>query len=111
MEFLSICTVKDIFFTLPPALCVQLMEASVAAVNQKKKEGVILEIYAIPGWNRYAVICEHDSGEDIVRTLSAMPMGGLMNYEVYPLSDYNEAMKAHIEATKAAEKMMPSPPR
>ena len=61
-------------------------------------------------WNRYAVICEHDSGEDIVKTLSAMPLGGLMNYEVYPMADYDVAMKAHIEATKAAEKMMPRPP-
>jgi len=37
--------------------------------------------------------------------------GSIFKIEIYPLADFNESMKAYIEMTKAAEKMMPSPPR
>ena len=83
------------------------MEASVAWVNQQRQAGVILEIYTVAGWGRTAVICEHESAEHLVQTLTGMPLAGFMNFEVYPLGDFAQSMKAHIEAAKAAEQLFP----
>ena len=111
MKFLFISSLKDVSFTIPPPVMRQLMEASLAWVNQKKKEGVILEMYELAGWNRWAVICQHESAESMVRTISTMPFNAFMNHEIYALADYNTAMKAYIEAVKASEQMAPGPPK
>jgi hypothetical protein len=34
-----------------------------------------------------------------------------MDFETYPLANFNESMKIDIEALKAAEKMFPGPPK
>ena len=109
MKFLTITSLKDTISTLPPAASRQLLEASIAWVNEQKRAGIILEIYAIPGWERTAVICQHESAEHIARTLSGMPLGPFMNFEVYPLADFNEYMKGHIEFAKRMEQMFPGP--
>ena len=109
MKFLTISSVKDLFYTLPPNVSRMLLEASLAWMNQKKQEGVVLEMY-VAGWNRYAVICQHDSAESLINTLAAIPTAAYMNHDIYPLSDFNEGIKTFIESAKAAEKMMPGPP-
>ena len=111
MKFLIMCTVKDTMSTLPPAINRQLLEASAAWVNEQKKAGKVLEIYEIPGWARTIVIAEHPSAEDVAQTLAGVPMGGFLNFEVYPLADFNESMKANIEAAKAAEQLFPCAPK
>jgi muconolactone delta-isomerase len=111
MKFLFISRLKDVAFTMPTPVMRQLMEASYAWANQKKKEGVILEIYELAGCNRYAVICQHDSAESLTRTISTMPLNAFFNHDIYALADYDAAMKAYIESVKAAEKMAPGPPR
>ncbi|GAH34067.1 unnamed protein product, partial [marine sediment metagenome] len=73
--------------------------------------GKILEFYFVPGWNRSMVIAEVKSAEEIVKNISGLPIGGFMDFETYPLADFNESMKTYIEAYKAAEKMFPGPPR
>ena len=109
MKFLIMCTVKDTMSMLPPAISRQLLEASVAWVNQQRQAGKVLEIYSTSGWGRTVGICEHPSAEDVAQTLAGAPMGGFLNFEVYPLADFNQSMKAHIEAAKAAEKLFPPP--
>lgn len=111
MKFLTIITIKDTMSTLPPAISRQLMEASVAWVNQQKQAGIILEIYTIAGWGRTAVICEHESAEHLVQTIAGIPLATFMNFEVYPLADFNESMKAHIESAKRAEQLFPAAPK
>jgi muconolactone delta-isomerase len=111
MKFMFISSLKDVAFTIPPSVMRPLMEASLAWVNQKKKEGIILEMYELAGCNRYAVICEHKSAESMVEVISTMPFNAFMNHDIHALADYNTAMKAYIEAVKASEQMMPSPPR
>ena len=108
MKFLTISTLKDTFSTVPPAIARQLVEATLAWTNEQKKAGRIPEIYEIAGGGS-AVICEHPSLEDVVETLANIPMGGFMNFEVHPLADFNQSMKAYIEAFKTAEKLFPSP--
>ncbi len=109
MKFLIISSIKDTFSTLPPAVSRQLMEATVAWVNQQKKAGKLLEIYTVAGWARTVGISEHPSAEEVAQTLAGVPMGGFLNFEVYPLADFNQSMKAHIEAAKAAEQLFPAP--
>jgi hypothetical protein len=55
------------------------------------------------------VIAEAKSAEEIVQRISALPIGGLMDYETYPLANFNDSLKAEIEALKTAEKMFPGP--
>ena len=111
MKFLTISSMKDTASTLPPAVSRQLMEASIAWVNQQRQAGIILEIYSIPGWRRSAVICEHESAEHLARTLSTVPMGPFMDFEVYPLADFNESMKVHTESARRAEQLFPAAPK
>jgi len=111
MKFLFITSLKDVAFTLPPSVMRPLTEASLAWANQKKKEGVILEIYELAGCNRYAVICQHESAENLIQVISTMPLNSFMNHDIHALADYNTAMKAYIESMKAAEKMFPGPPK
>lgn len=106
MKFLTISTNKEAMSALPPAMVRQLLEASTAWVNQQKQAGVIKEIYWIPGLGT-AVICEHESTEHLVQTLTTLPLGPFMNLDVHPLADFNESMKAHIEAAKKAEQLFP----
>jgi len=101
-------SIKDTFSMLPPAINRQLLEASGAWVNEQKKAGKLLEIYSIPGWWRTVGISEHPSAEEVAQTLAGAPMGGFLNFEVYPLSDFNQSIKANIEAYKAAEQMFPA---
>ena len=70
MKFLTLSSVKDVFFTLPPAVSRPLMEATLDQREQKKKEGVILETYELAGWKRWAAIYQHDPAEDLVKTLA-----------------------------------------
>lgn len=111
MKFLGISSLKDTISTLPPAVSRQLMEATADWVNQQKKAGTILEIYFMAGWNRTVVIMEQKSAEEVVRNMSTIPMQAFMNFETYPLADFNESLKAFIESIKAAEQMFPGPPR
>ena len=111
MKFLTIAKMKDTASTLPPSVVRQLMEATLALMNQEKKAGRILEFYFMAGSGRSMVISEAKSAEEIVQRISALPIGGFMDFETYPLADFNESMKAYIESMKAAEKMFPGPPR
>jgi muconolactone delta-isomerase len=109
MKFLTITKMKDTFSTLPPSVMRPLMEATAAYMNQQKKEGKVLEYYFLAGCNRSMVIAEAKSAEEIVQRISALPVGGFMDFETYPLADFNESMKIMLESIKAAEKMFPGP--
>ena len=111
MKFLVISHLKDTFSTLPPSVVRQLWEANMELVNQARKAGKIREIYWIPGWNRGVSIEDKKSAEEVVQTLSGSPMFAFLNFEVYPLADFDESRKVLLESVKAAEKMMPGPPK
>ncbi len=109
MRFLTISKMKDIAATVPPSVMRQLMEATADLVNQEMKAGRILEAYFMAGSGGSMVIAEAKSAEEIVQRISALPVGGFMDFETYALADFNESMKAYIESYKVAEKMFPGP--
>ena len=111
MKFLTISKMKDVAATVPPSIMRPLMEATVDLMNQEMKAGRILEAYFMAGSGRSMVIAEAKSAEEIVRRISALPIGGFMDLETYPLADFNESMKAYVDSYKAAEKMFPTPPK
>jgi len=111
MKFLTISKMKDTASTVPPSVMRPLMEATLDLMNQEMKAGRILEAYFIPGWDRVVTISEFKSAEEIVQLISALPVGGFLNLEVYPLANFNESMKTYIESLKTAEKMFPGPPK
>jgi muconolactone delta-isomerase len=108
MKFLSISSMKDTASTLPPSVARQLVEASISVINRHKKAGKVLEVYSIPGWDRNVVISEAKSAEEVVQRISEFPVAAFMNFEVYPLADWDESTKITLKSLKAAEKMMPS---
>jgi len=111
MKFLTISKMKDTASTVPPSVMRPLMEATRDLMNQEMKAGRILEAYFMAGSDRNMVIAEAKSAEEIVQRISALPIGGFMDFETYTLADFNESMKAYIESYKAAEKMFPGPPK
>jgi len=111
MKFLTITKMKDIASTVPPSVMRPLTEATLDLMNQEMKAGRILEAYFMAGSGRTMVIAEAKSAEEIVQRILALPIGGFMDFETYPLANFNESMKADIEAIKAAEKMFPMPPK
>jgi len=111
MKFLTITKMKDTASTLPPSVMRPLMEATGAYMDQQKKAGRILEAYFMAGSGRSMVIAEAESAEEIVQRIVALPTGGFMDFETYPLANFNESMKTYIESLKAAEKMFPGPPK
>ena len=111
MKFLTIAKMKDTASTVPPSIMRPLMEATLDLMNREMKAGNVLEAYQMAGSERTMVISEVKSAEDIVQKISAIPVSGFMDFETYPLADFNESMKAYIESYKAAEKMFPGPPK
>ena len=111
MKFLTISKMKDTASTVPPSVMRQLMEATLDLMNQEMKAGRILEAYFMAGSGSSMVIAEAKSAEEIVQRISAIPISGFMDFETYPLADFNESMKVYIESYKMAEKMFPGPTR
>jgi len=111
MKFLTISKMKDTASMVPPSVMRPLMEATLDLMNQEMKAGRILEAYFMAGSGRSMVIAEAKSAEEIVQRISALPVGGFMDFETYPLASFNESMKVNIKAFKAAERMFPAPPK
>jgi muconolactone delta-isomerase len=111
MKFLSISKMKDTVSTVPPSVMRPLMEATLNVMNEEMKKGRILEAYFMAGSSRAAVIVEAKSAEEIVQMIMALPIAGFMDFETYPLANFNESMKTNIETLKTAEKMFPGPPK
>jgi muconolactone delta-isomerase len=111
MKFLTISKMKETASTVPPSMMRPLMEATLDLMNQEMKAGGISEAYFMAGCSRSMVIFEANSAEEIVQRISALPIGGLMDFETCPLADFNESMKVHIENLKTAEKIFPGPPK
>jgi hypothetical protein len=103
MKFLTIGSLKDIYYTLPPSERGQLLEASVNYIKQEKKAGRILEFYFLVGWNRVASISELSSAQAVYQHLNSSPIGTYMNYETYPLADLDEAVNIMLERYKLRE--------
>lgn len=111
MKFLTISTIKGTFYSLPPAMVKQLTEANLAHMKQQKQAGKILEAHVIPGWRRSVVISQAESAEEIVKNFNEMPAASFMDFELYPLADFEESMKYVMEALKRAEQQIPSDPK
>ena len=111
MKFLTITKMKDTASTVPPSVMRPLMEATQNLMNQEMKTGRILEAYFMAGSGRAFVIGEQKSAEELVKIINTLPISGFMDFETYPLANFNESMKANIEAIKAAEKVFPGPPK
>lgn len=107
MKFLKIFTMKDTFSMLSPATQRQLMEMSVVAVDELKKNGTILEVYYTPG--QFIFISDYPSHEALVEKMASVL--GFMDVEVYPLADFHKSVEALIEACKQAEMLFPGTPK
>jgi muconolactone delta-isomerase len=108
MKFIGIGKQKEVAATIPPAVLRQLLEVSIAAMKQQKKEGKLLEYYFVPGWFKTVLITEYQSPEEAYASISAAPITNYMDIEIYPLADGWKIGDAMLESLKQAEKMMPA---
>ena len=109
MKFLTLTSLKDSASMLPPAVSRQLLEATIDYMNKMKQAGKVLEMYHLAGCERYVVISELDSAEELAMDAAALPFGPFMNWETYALADSNEVWKVELEIMKRAEKLFPAP--
>lgn len=93
MKFLVISTFKDTFYAHSSDEIKQMVGGAVDFIKQMKEQKKILEIYTIPGWNRNVSIEEHDSSDELYEHLHAAPHAPYTNFEVYPLADFEKALK------------------
>lgn len=110
MKILSIAKLKDAFLMMPPAVMSQIMEVSMAGMEQSRKRGNVLEYYVSPsGIN--IVLLEYKTAEDWAKDQLTIPVLTYMDIESYILTDGWSSVKGFTEAIKAAAKMMPGAPR
>ncbi len=109
MKFLTINTEKDILYALPPARTLQILESSYAWAQEQKKAGRRRESWGVPGWKRVVAIMEAESSEALARVYFDHPIAQFMDFEVYPLSDYDTYWKDKIEMVRKTEQMFRSP--
>ena len=83
MKFLVVTQAKEAYFKAPAST----IENNMKRVKQAAKDGKILEIYLIPGWNKTVSIEEHDNAQEILDAVS--PMLEYVNFEIYPLADFD----------------------
>jgi hypothetical protein len=87
LKILAISKMKDIALTLPPNVFMMLMEASVAALEQQKKEGKILDSYYLPGSDRIMVVLDYDSAEQWAKDAGMIPILRYCDFAADPLVD------------------------
>jgi muconolactone delta-isomerase len=110
MKLLCITKVKDSFLTMPPAVMRQILELSMAAMEQQKRQGKVLEYYYSPAGYQI-VILEYKDAEEWAKDQLSIPVLTYVDNEIYPLTEGFAVLKGMIEAMKMAEKMMPGAPK
>jgi len=105
MKFLTISTVKDVYYTLPQAEKAKLDAASTEFLfNFKKKMGDKLHFYSSP--KGLISIGEYGSLEEYYQSLQQSPRAaaGYMNYDCIPLIEIDEkAIQAYLANAKAGK--------
>ncbi len=107
MKFMAVVKTKDIVATLPPQTFIPLLEATIAYTEKNKQAGKLLALYSMVGWNRGVAIYEQDSLESLQKYIMELPISMFMDWELYPLTDHMEDMKALLTYMKA----MAGPPQ
>ena len=107
MKFLLISSYKESMTTLPPAMARKMTEGMLGWMQQQRQAGRVIETYVIPAWKRAVCICDFESGDQVTQVLPGMPGFGFMDFELYPLADFDGAVKNLIEALKKAEQQFP----
>lgn len=105
MKFLTISTVKDVYYSLPQAERAKINATSAEyLINHKKKMGDKLHFYSTPKGG--ISIGEYASIEEYYQSLTQSPRAaaGYMNFECIPVVEMDEkSIKAYEERVKAAK--------
>jgi hypothetical protein len=107
VKFLTISTIKDIYFTLPKDERDKINAATIEhLIERKKKLGNRIQFFSSPGGTVYS-INEVDSVEEYSQSLRESPRAaaGFTNFECIPLIEMDDkAIKAYLERMKTAKK-------
>jgi len=103
MKFLVVAKLREIP-PVPPEQSAALSVAEWQTVQQFLKEGKTEVAYALAGLKGGMGISEAESGAEINRRLSRLPLFPFLDIEIYPLMTVDEALtqaKEWLEAIKA----------
>jgi muconolactone delta-isomerase len=85
MKFLVIVEYKDLYYSLPSAERKKIDDADKVFAQKMNDQGDVLEVYYIPGWNRYVVIEQYENIEKLYEHFEEDPSFPYLKYEVYPI--------------------------
>jgi hypothetical protein len=106
MKFLTIATVKDVFYTLPQAEQNKLMKSTIEwTIDRMKKSKVKGTFYVMVNSSRLMSIGDSNSLEEYAQGLqSPLAQAGYVNYESCPLIEMDEkTWEAYLASYKAAK--------
>ncbi|SHJ06887.1 Muconolactone delta-isomerase [Dethiosulfatibacter aminovorans DSM 17477] len=98
MKFLVTSRIKDMFYTLPPEVQLELNKGAAAFIEKYLDNGKCKEIYNMPGKNMSMSIWEGETGEEMERRFVELSISAFMEYEVILLSDFEDSIKRNNEA-------------
>lgn len=98
MKFLVTNKFKDMFFTLPPEVQLELNKEAAVFIKKYLENGECRDIYNMPGKNMAMSIWEAETGEEMERRFIELSISAFMEYEVILLSDFIESRKRRNEA-------------
>jgi len=104
MKFLVISEPKDIYYSMSQSERKKIDETGDVYFRKAVKAGQILEVYAVPGWNRYVTIEEYESIEELYNHFNNDPSYPFGKFEVYPLKKDELATEGAVK-TKSNTKM------
>jgi quinol monooxygenase YgiN len=85
MKFLVISEPKDIYYSMSQSERKKIDDSGDVYFKKAVKSGQILEVYAVPGWNRYVTIEEYENIEELYNHFNNDPSYPFGKYEIYPL--------------------------
>jgi hypothetical protein len=110
MKFLIVSKMKDTFVTLPTPAKLQILQTTLASVQNLMAAGKILAFYYSPSGYNVSII-EYKTVEAWTADQHSLPIIWYSDHEVYPLTDGIPVTETIIENLKTAETMAHGLPR
>ena len=101
MKFLFIGKIKDVFMTLPVEVQLALNQDAWVFIKKYRDSGICSMAYNVPGKLTNVTVWEADSLEVMDQRMIELKMSSFMDFDIYPLSDFDANMAMHVDNMKS----------
>jgi muconolactone delta-isomerase len=98
MKFLVVALPKH---PVPPEMGMQLIDATVAWVNQYAGSGKVQETWSFAGTGGGGGILDVDSADELDAIMSGFPFGPFSDIQIYALADLHESLQRNKQNIQA----------